>query len=398
MLKKFLYQRQMSGRDPNESGRVATPLELLFDLVYVVAIAAAASGLHHALAHHHIGAGLASYGLGFFCIWWAWMNFTWFASAFDTDDVSFRLAAMVQMFGSLVFAAGVPSFFSEEPSLKIAFIGFVVMRLALAYQWLRAAHDAPKYRATAIAYAVGIVIMQVLWGLFLLLPSEYFFSVGAILVLGELSVPFIAERVFGRTPWHHHHISERYGLLVIIVLGEGVLGSLNSGAALATSDILSACVIGFGGILVVFMLWWFYFDMSSAGHLYHQDFSAKHVFFVAYAHYFAFAAMASVGASLELVADSLKHDSHVSALYAIIALNISVTLSVFFTMLIGLRAGAYDKFKLSFFAILALGVLGVLATALTSSVAVGIWLSAALPVAVVLILKSSNKGANSHHA
>lgn len=56
----------MSGRNPNEHHRVATPLELLFDLVYVVAIAAAASGLHHALAHHHIASGLLNYALAFF--------------------------------------------------------------------------------------------------------------------------------------------------------------------------------------------------------------------------------------------------------------------------------------------------------------------------------------------
>ena len=69
----------MRARSPHEPHRVATPLELLFDLVFVVAIAEAASGLHHAVATQHVTDGLLGYAMVFFAIWWAWMNFTWFA-------------------------------------------------------------------------------------------------------------------------------------------------------------------------------------------------------------------------------------------------------------------------------------------------------------------------------
>lgn len=397
MLKRFLYQRQMSGRDAKETGRVATALELLFDLVYVVAIASAASGLHHALAHHHIASGLFSYALAFFCIFWAWMNFTWFASAFDTDDVSFRLAAMVQMFGSLVFAGGVASFFESSPDLSMGFIGFVIMRLALAYQWLRAAVQAPAYRKTAISYAVGIIIMQIFWGLFLLVPQDYFTIVAVLLILGELSVPVIAEKLFTPTPWHAHHISERYGLLVIIVLGEGVLGSLNSISALAKSDMISAGVVGFGALFIVFMLWWFYFDSTSKGHLYHEGRSLKHIFFVAYEHYFIFAFMASVGASLELVADALKPDSHTSVLYAITALSISVVMSLNFTVIMGISAKAYDKFKpIALIAPLLAG-LSIAITAISHSLIAGIYTIALAPVVSIVILNLSSKKPHSHH-
>src|SRR5262245_357148 len=71
----------MAPRSPHEAHRVSTPLELFFDLVFVVAIAQAASGMHHAIAEGHAGAGLFGYVMVFFAIWWAWMNFTWFASA-----------------------------------------------------------------------------------------------------------------------------------------------------------------------------------------------------------------------------------------------------------------------------------------------------------------------------
>ncbi len=61
----------MAARSPREPHRVATPLELFFDLVFVVAIAMAANGLHHAVTENHAAQGLFGYGLVFFAIWWA---------------------------------------------------------------------------------------------------------------------------------------------------------------------------------------------------------------------------------------------------------------------------------------------------------------------------------------
>ena len=98
----------MRARHPGESHRVATPLELLFDLCFVVAVAQAAAGLDHGFIADHVGSAIAAYLMSFFAIWWAWMNFTWFASAYDTDDVPYRLLVLVQIAGSLVIAAGIP--------------------------------------------------------------------------------------------------------------------------------------------------------------------------------------------------------------------------------------------------------------------------------------------------
>ena len=116
---------------------MATPLELFFDLVFVVAIAQAASSLHHAVSEAHVAHGLTGYLMVFFAIWWAWINFTWFASAYDCDDVPYRLMVFVQMAGALIIAAGVPAVF-EGRSGMIVTIGYVVMRSAVVAQWLRA--------------------------------------------------------------------------------------------------------------------------------------------------------------------------------------------------------------------------------------------------------------------
>lgn len=106
--------RRTRGRDIHEQHRVATPLELLFDLTFVVAVALAAAQLHHAEASHHVGQALPGYLVAFFAIWWAWMNYTWFASAYDNDDAIYRVFTLMQMGGVLVFATGVPGLFEGQ--------------------------------------------------------------------------------------------------------------------------------------------------------------------------------------------------------------------------------------------------------------------------------------------
>ena len=103
----------MGGRDPHEEHRAATPLELLFDLTFVIAFGVAADELAHALATDHIGEGLVGFGFATFAISWAWIFWTWFASAYDTDDWIYRLLTMVQMVGVLVLALGLPAMFES---------------------------------------------------------------------------------------------------------------------------------------------------------------------------------------------------------------------------------------------------------------------------------------------
>ena len=121
------WHRPMSGRDPDEENRPSTPLELFFDLCFVVAVAAAAASLHHDLAHDHLS-GLIGYAMVFFAIWWAWVNYSWFASAYDTGDIIFRLLTFVVMSGVLVLAAGVPRAAGEEHDFWLVVAGYVIMR------------------------------------------------------------------------------------------------------------------------------------------------------------------------------------------------------------------------------------------------------------------------------
>lgn len=118
------------GRDPSAEHRAATPLELFFDLVFVVAVAFAADHLHEALVRGEVLKPVIRYVIAFFGLWWAWVNFTWFASAYDSDDIVYRLFVFVTMTGALMLAAGIPQFF-DDFDRGLAVLGYVVMRLAL---------------------------------------------------------------------------------------------------------------------------------------------------------------------------------------------------------------------------------------------------------------------------
>ncbi|HKA02754.1 MAG TPA: low temperature requirement protein A, partial [Acidimicrobiales bacterium] len=136
------WRRPMLARYTHEEHRASTPLELLFDLCFVVAVAQASSSLHDALTHDEVARAWTSYPAVFFAIWWAWMNFTWFSSAYDNDDALYRLVVLVQIAGALILAAGVPRAFAND-DYGIVTLGYAVMRLALVTQWLRAARDDP---------------------------------------------------------------------------------------------------------------------------------------------------------------------------------------------------------------------------------------------------------------
>ena len=310
----------MTARSPHEAHRAATPLELLFDLVFVVAIAQAASGLHHAITAAHILEGLIGYLMVFFAIWWAWMNFTWFASAYDCDDVLYRLAVFVQIAGALMMAGGVTAMFETRAPNLATIGGYVVMRLALVAQWLRAAASDPARRKTGHRYAAGITVLQLAWIAVLFVPGIW---IPAFLTLAtfELALPVWAEGV-APTTWHPHHIAERYGLLTLIVLGESILAAtIAVQSALSSGEALSALVpLIIGGLLIVYSMWWMYFDRPVHDLLT----SLRKAILWGYGHYLVFASAAAVGAGLAVSVDDATHHAKIASVAAGAAVAVPV--------------------------------------------------------------------------
>jgi low temperature requirement protein LtrA len=343
--------RRMVGRDPAERHRASTPLELLFDLCFVVAVAQAAAQLHHALAAGHAGSGLLGYLLVFFAIWWAWVNFTWFASAYDTDDVPYRLLTLVQIAGGLVLAAGVPAAF-ERYDFGTVVAGYVIMRLAMVVQWLRAARQDPAGRPAALRYCVGIVVVQAGWIARLWAPGPWAWVTFGVLAAADMAVPVWAEYRGARTAWHPGHINERYGLFTLIVLGESVSAATVAIQAAVTGHGLSAglVVTAASGLVLLFGLWWSYFKHESTEEL---RVSLGTTVVWAYCHYPIFAALAAVGAGLEVAAE---HDVHLPAagVAATVAVPVCVYLLVSGFLHAGLRPGSVDRVMLVVTAVLVL--------------------------------------------
>jgi low temperature requirement protein LtrA len=308
----------MTARDPKEAHRASTPLELFFDLTFVAAVAQAAASLQHGVTHGDALHVLLGYPLVFFAIWWAWMNFTWFASAYDVDDVGYRLAVLGQMTGVLILAAGVPRAL-EHWNFSLMVVGYVIMRLSMVSLWLRAAASDAEGRKCAQRYAIGIALVQVGWVIWLPLPPDIRFPLLVLLAVGELLVPLWAESA-GRTSWHAHHIAERYGLFTIIVLGEVVLAvSLGVHRALSSSTSFSSMFWDLvGSLLIVFSMWWFYFDMPSARitEAVQRSFSFRlsGAFAWGYGHYVVFMSAAAVGAGLTVALDQVTGHSQLTSL------------------------------------------------------------------------------------
>jgi low temperature requirement protein LtrA len=330
---------RMAARATDEPHRVSSQLELLFDLTFVIAVAALTERFAEAIGEGRASEQIVPFLQVFFAIWWAWANFTWFASAFDTDDVPFRLMTAVQMAGVLVLAAGVPAALDHGDYGAVT-LGYLIMRLGLLTQWLRVALEDPASRATALRWASGVAILEVAWLLRLrlddagLLSDTAAFAIFGMLVVCELSVPLWAERK-QPTSWHPHHIAERYGLFAIILLGEGVFAaSTGVQRALAAGGVSGPLVtIGVSSLVLVLALWWLYFlHPAGEGLASHRDRS----YLWGYGHYGIFAALAAVGAGLSIAVE--QTGGHVVVSSVAVGYAIAVPVAVFIVLVWALHS------------------------------------------------------------
>jgi len=174
----------------------------------------------------------------------------------------------------------------------------------------------------ALRYAGGVLLCQVGWlGLFLPEPARLWAFL--VMVIVELSVPLYAEKDF-TTSWHPHHISERYGLFTIIVLGETIAAAtvaVKSGVD--EHDALGELLpIAVGGLLIVFSAWWIYFAVTIHGRLR----SNGQAFLWGYGHYVIFASAAAIGAGLEVAVEQAVGKAHISTLAASAAVTLPTAL------------------------------------------------------------------------
>lgn len=327
--------RRMTGRSTGQQHRASTPLELLFDLTFVVGFGTASGEAAHLLAEGHVAAALTGFGFSMFAIVWAWINFSWFASAFDTDDWLYRVTTMVQMVGVIVLSLGLPAAFEsiahgEGVELGLIAAGYVVMRVALLTQWLRVAVQDPAHRAVALRYAFFLATSQVGWVILVFLREAPWWMVlplAIVVVFLDVGGVVIAERTTNGTPWHADHIAERYGLLVIIALGEVILGTVASVSAAVQRQSWSpeAVLIVVSGVGLCFALWWLYFLVPS-GKLLSEH--RQRGFVWGYGHLVIYAAIAGAGAGLHAAALLLEGETHIGETGTVLAVAVPVLVFV----------------------------------------------------------------------
>ncbi len=321
--------RPMTGRNPREGDRSTTPLELLYDLTYVIAFAVAAEQLAHQIVEGHAVPSLGAYVFAVFAITWAWLNFTWFTSAYGNDDALFRIATIVQMVGVLILAFGLPVSFASaadgaSPNNVLMVVGYVVMRVPLIALWLRAARQDPEHRRVAVTYAVTIAVAQAGWVLTAVLPLPLILTVIALagLALAEMVAPVLIESRLGRPPWNAGHIAERFGLLTLITLGEVIATTTAAVGALVQEKgwSVAAVVLASSGLLLAAALWWAYFLIPSG--LILRRWPGR-TFAWRYAHLPMFGAIAAVGAGLRVAATAVE-DGKLSLLGIALSLAVPV--------------------------------------------------------------------------
>jgi low temperature requirement protein LtrA len=232
-----------------EGGRV-TPLELFFDLVFVLAITECTA----LMSHHPTWSGLAQGLLVLGVLWWAWASYAWLTSVIDPEAGPVRLVFFAAMASMLIAAICVPEAFGD---LALAFalsIGF--FRVAHIALFMIAGSDEPGIRRSTQALAVSTAIAVAL----LAAASAFDGLPQAALWMLALVLDFGGPYLFGIEGWQlvPGHFAERHGLIIIIALGESIV---EIGAGAAGHLNLAIGVAAVLGVAVAAALWWDYFDI-----------------------------------------------------------------------------------------------------------------------------------------
>lgn len=403
MSQKILGLIPMTGRDPSQEHRQASFLELLYDLTLVISFGVAGAQFAHSLAEGHFLVAAPAYLWTISMITWCWINYSWFASAYDTDDWYVRICVMVQMVGVTVLGTGIPITFHSlteyhgDLDLRVMVVGYVIMRLAMLALWGRAWFEDPSRRPITATYFTTLLIAQIAWVLLAAIRPNMAVFAGCFLVFFavELLGPYRAESKLGGTPWHADHIVERYGLLVIISLGEGLVGTAASARAYTEHHgwDSTALLLVVAGVSITAAMWWFYFSLNVVEALAH---TRKYAFPWGYLHMLVFAAIAATGAGLEDVALLLEEESHISApqtLMVVCAAIMAFYVVVFMLYQLVMRT----KLGVYWLTLLATGLVMSLATAITRSadqLATGlllVMLASWIPVAGTTKLRAARK-------
>jgi low temperature requirement protein LtrA len=233
-----------------QSERV-TPLELFFDLVFVLALTQCTALMASEPTWTGLGKGVLVLGV----LWWAWVGYAWLTSVLDPEEGGVRIAMFAAMAALLVVALCVPDAFGDDAFLFACAYG--VVRGSQLALYLLASRDDPALRQSVLGLAGGSAIGV---GLLLVASATDGWAQGALWALAlllDMAEPYF----FGAEGWtleHPSHFAERHGLIIIIALGESIVAiGVGAGTEIDAGAVAAATL----GIAVAAALWWLYFDV-----------------------------------------------------------------------------------------------------------------------------------------
>jgi low temperature requirement protein LtrA len=247
-IKPRLRSDEDEGRE-----RKTSWLELFYDLVFVVIIAQ----VSHGLAEHPDRDGVVTLALLLLPAWWLWIGGTFYTERFESEDLSHRLATFVQMIPLMLLAALAHEGLEHSAAYAVT---YAVGRMVIVFLWLRAGIHDPRAGPLTRRYALGFTASASLFiaSAYVEAPLRYQLWVVA-LAIDVLTPLFTAKQQQGLPRYSTGRLPERFGLFIIIVLGENV-ASVVSGVA-DSGLTRPAFVAGTLGLLVTFASWWLYFDI-----------------------------------------------------------------------------------------------------------------------------------------
>ncbi|MCX5883634.1 MAG: low temperature requirement protein A [Deltaproteobacteria bacterium] len=235
-----------------ERERHATWLELLYDLVFVAAISQLSVNLNKDYSFF----GFLNFSILFIPVWWAWIGHTFYLTRFDSDDVIHRLLTMVQIVAVASLIVHVPSALGE--STNGFALSYAAVRSMLVLEYWRAGRHNRPVRPLVNRYMIGFGCAAALWVVSTFIPMPHRFIVWYLAIGVDFFAPLTAGALHVKFPPHLVHLPERFGLFTIIVIGEAVV-SIVMGIK-AGHLISSSAAAAIMGLIIVFTLWWGYFD------------------------------------------------------------------------------------------------------------------------------------------
>ncbi|MDR3686426.1 MAG: low temperature requirement protein A [Coriobacteriia bacterium] len=255
MVDEPLWWRRPMLREDDDETRRASWLELFVDLMFVAIISACARGL----ALDVTLAGVGRFIVVFLPAWWIWLGLTVYNDRLDTDDVSHRLSFFAIMLALGGMAVSAREFFGG--GFAIYALSYVAARVVIVGLWLRGGLHNPRLRPLTTRYAIGFSLAAALWLVALALPwpARLWVVLAAIVIdFGTPALTMAAQSTLPRLS--RSHLPERFGLFILIVLGESVISVEQAVGNNYLRGSLAHITAGPAALALAFVLWWLYFD------------------------------------------------------------------------------------------------------------------------------------------